>query len=86
MPALGTGFLKYPAGVVAETTLKCLEEFNDNNQATKLRDVSVIVYYKDIESYQVREPLVVTYLAYIKNLILQVTCWVNPTLKYHTYG
>ena len=63
MPALGTGFLKYPAGVVAETTLKCLEEFNDNNQATKLRDVSVIVYYKDIESYQVREPLFVSYLS-----------------------
>ena len=53
MPALGTGFLKYPASVVADTTLQCLEEFNDDNQSTKLRDVTVIVYYKDVDSYQV---------------------------------
>ena len=53
MPALGTGFLRYPADMAATATLEALESFVENNPKTKLKDISVIVYYKDTDSYKV---------------------------------
>ena len=53
MPALGTGYLHYPADIAATTTLEALESFMENNPGTKLKDISVIVYYKDTDSYKV---------------------------------
>jgi len=47
IPALGTGLLKYPNAVVATATLKAIEKYSDNNPATKLNYVNVVIYYRD---------------------------------------
>ncbi|XP_052796100.1 uncharacterized protein LOC128228688 isoform X2 [Mya arenaria] len=47
IPALGTGFLKYPNEMVVKTTLQCIENYSNNHPSTKLKYVNVVIYYKD---------------------------------------
>ena len=53
LPALGTGFLKFPCDVVAQTTLKAVEDFSNQNPFLSLKRITIIVYYRDTAAFHV---------------------------------
>lgn len=52
-PALGTGRLGYPPALAAKTMFKCCRYFLRHNSLTTLKDISIVVYHEDIETFQV---------------------------------
>lgn len=52
-PALGTGRLGYPPALAAKTMFKCCRYFLRHNRLTTLKDISIVVYHEDIETFQV---------------------------------
>ncbi|KAL4231007.1 Appr-1'-p processing enzyme [Mactra antiquata] len=55
-PALGTGLLRYPTDMVAKATFKCIEDFsNKHGMKATLKNVNVIIFYKDTEALQTFE-------------------------------
>lgn len=44
MPALGSGFLKFPCEVIAVTTIRGVKEFAKDHGQSSVRDVKVIVF------------------------------------------
>ena len=47
LPAMGTGGLRFPRHVVAETMLNSVIEFSKNNPGTSVKDVRFVLYDKD---------------------------------------
>nr|KAG5696761.1 hypothetical protein BaRGS_013570 [Batillaria attramentaria] len=53
VPALGTGTLKYPPQLVAETMFEAVLEYGRQHPATRISDMNFIVYKKDETNMQV---------------------------------
>ena len=54
-PALGTGKLVYPRDVSARIMLEAIDEFQRDNPLTSVRDVRIVIYQKDRQTFQVRQ-------------------------------
>ncbi|CAC5391546.1 unnamed protein product [Mytilus coruscus] len=54
-PALGTGKLRYPAGLVAKSMYKCVEEFTSQDPNSPITEVLFVVYDKDHETVKAFE-------------------------------
>ncbi|KAL3864547.1 hypothetical protein ACJMK2_006219 [Sinanodonta woodiana] len=47
MPAMGTGFLKYPVTIVAKTMYDAVREYAKDNPKTSLTTIKFVLYFKD---------------------------------------
>ncbi|XP_076115863.1 protein mono-ADP-ribosyltransferase PARP14-like [Mytilus galloprovincialis] len=54
-PAMGTGKLRYPAGLVAKSLHKCVEEFSLQNPKSVITEVLFVVYDKDHDTVKAFE-------------------------------
>ncbi|OPL33588.1 hypothetical protein AM593_08322, partial [Mytilus galloprovincialis] len=54
-PAMGTGKLRYPAGLVAKSLYKCVEEFSLQNPKSVITEVLFVVYDKDHDTVKAFE-------------------------------
>lgn len=52
-PALGTGRLGYPPALAAKTMFKCCRYFIRHNSFTTLKEITIVVYHEDKETFQV---------------------------------
>nr|XP_034328122.1 protein mono-ADP-ribosyltransferase PARP14 isoform X2 [Crassostrea gigas] len=52
-PALGTGRLGYPPALAAKTMFKCCRYFLRHNSLTTLKEITIVVYHEDIETFQI---------------------------------
>lgn len=52
-PAMGTGNLGYPRDMVAEEMCSCIVNFSKDNPKTCVKNVSFVIYEKDIPTIQV---------------------------------
>ena len=52
-PALGTGKLAYSRDETAHIMLEAIDEFEQFNPSTSLRDIRIVVYQKDTQTIQV---------------------------------
>ncbi|XP_021359151.1 poly [ADP-ribose] polymerase 14-like isoform X2 [Mizuhopecten yessoensis] len=43
-PTLGSGSLRFPADVVADSMIKCVKEFTDDNPQTSLTEIRIVIY------------------------------------------
>jgi hypothetical protein len=50
-PALGTGFLHFPANIVVRRLLQCVKDFEMTHKSTSLTDVRFIVFPKDTTTF-----------------------------------
>ena len=46
-PAMGTGNLKFPRNIVADTMFKTVMDFSKANPGTSVRDVRFVLYERD---------------------------------------
>lgn len=51
MPALGTGYLSYPADKTAAIVFGCIDEFDGDNDDTSLKDIKIVVFGEDKGTY-----------------------------------
>ena len=49
----GTGNLSYPPDLVADAMFKAVDEFDASATGSSLKDVRVIVYFQNLQVYQV---------------------------------
>ena len=56
LPAMGTGNLKFPRNVVADTMFKTVMDFSKANPGTSLKDVRFVLYEKDQPTVDVSVP------------------------------
>ncbi|KAL3880951.1 hypothetical protein ACJMK2_033153, partial [Sinanodonta woodiana] len=52
-PAIGSGFLGYPAALVAKSMFECIREFSLKHPDTTLKIVTIAVYTEDKETYNI---------------------------------
>uniref|UniRef100_H3A6R6 Poly [ADP-ribose] polymerase n=1 Tax=Latimeria chalumnae TaxID=7897 RepID=H3A6R6_LATCH len=50
-PALGTGNLKFPKDTVAKMFFEEIKQFSQTNPNTTLKDINMVIYEKDTETY-----------------------------------
>ncbi|KAL5012884.1 hypothetical protein ScPMuIL_011435 [Solemya velum] len=51
-PAIGTGYLNFPYSVVAKNMLSCIKEFIATHNITTLKEVRIVIYPKDVKTYE----------------------------------
>nr|KAG5699798.1 hypothetical protein BaRGS_013518 [Batillaria attramentaria] len=66
-PALGTGNMNYPRDVVARTMMDAVSQFQQATPTTSLREVRIVVYYKDTKTSQTLEQTVTKCLTEASN-------------------
>lgn len=74
-PSLGTGNLFYPFHLVAETMFHTIQCYEQCHSDTKIKNISIVLYEKDVECIQVRN-IFITFKPIEKNFFSRDLNWV----------